>query len=1002
MSDNEPGKRRNTNTGPFEYLHSVSLTSLCTNNRDEQAATRLANGQSLQQGIAENTFSSDNFGNEASRSFFRNEHIAGTGISNMVTNSMPLGYRRSGAMADEILNHQLALTSFAWKLSRSERREFSALLKSQEVIVTKQCHNNNKQSLFVPSTEADLRRIYVGDGVNSIASNLPHPPVCKLQNHAYISLHEIISHVLACGLFADQLTFSNDQRFDAAFDHSQTVGGVTDSFAYYNAIHNARALYQDTSVAVLWLAEWQDDFDPNSVKGNRESCWLKTVTVNPLPGAAGGPQQFTFPVALGGKSSDHEEVEELFSDELKRYSQMDHPAFHQNLYYDGHSKSLVTVYAEVIVSLQDQPERRASTHLAAGNSRMHSRFGYSCDYLHIADQMVPCHDCSCKVTPDNNCTQCTNWETNPGGEGGLTLTFPPPDNFPRDIPADFGDQVDVLLPVQITFPLLLGAFEEAYTNIVAGTWSLSNGSAYLKRFCVRENTIKFLLGTATSRHRLLAARQAISDNPANEEAAKVIQEMSTEPSLTEKPNPPSTWTRGVPLTAFAEAPMHLLFLGVTKTILSDINEWATNVSGYSALQRYGNDLLDDVPKLSWCKTLSFSGRKLGGWVSENYLAFSRLLVWFYSPLGEVVVEEDYDEPETEVCKWTVVQCRKWLKAHGITNAKIANDQKDNHLKRLSQQTIASIKALPKEKGSGPASLRVQPLREIVNSYKTTSAGQLVKVSSKAASVVAVQSLVIALRDMIYQLMQSEQTQESILKSGDSIKNFLSVYAEFEKKQRESSGVKQPCWVKHYNFLSLLNLVNMQLRYGPIRNLWEGSSLGEGYIQVLKSEMGCGLGQGTWSAALLVRVLKKKSLQILGSKQRAEPPVVPDHMADSYQEIMYRDLAALLSAFSSRRPLKGVLIGKTHFLVTRDGERRLVKMTHPLNKSGCSYFVCTLSDEPAHEKRKTEEGEGEPMSPFIMLPLVGQNGVDFKTELNVYTTVYQDWSVIDNNSVKRVP
>ena len=69
--------------------------------------------------------------------------------------------------------------------------------------------------------------------------------------------------------------------------------------------------------------------------------------------------------------------------------------------------------------------------------------------------------------------------------------------------------------------------------------------------------------------------------------------------------------------------------------------------------------------LEWCKVIVSDS----GWVSDNYLAYVRLIKWFYHPicmlnLKESLMEE-YVESNIPLKNWYVKMCKEWLKAHGI-------------------------------------------------------------------------------------------------------------------------------------------------------------------------------------------------------------------------------------------------------------------------------------------------------------------------------------------------
>jgi hypothetical protein len=49
----------------------------------------------------------------------------------------------------------------------------------------------------------------------------------------------------------------------------------------------------------------------------------------------------------------------------------------------------------------------------------------------------------------------------------------------------------------------------------------------------------------------------------------------------------------------------------------------------------------------------YTGAKLGGWISENYLALAILKCWFFSMLSTVVAEFQFIEPQTQQQDWTI-------------------------------------------------------------------------------------------------------------------------------------------------------------------------------------------------------------------------------------------------------------------------------------------------------------------------------------------------------------
>jgi hypothetical protein len=88
---------------------------------------------------------------------------------------------------------------------------------------------------------------------------------------------------------------------------------------------------------------------------------------------------------------------------------------------------------------------------------------------------------------------------------------------------------------------------------------------------------------------------------------------------------PAAWTHGMNIEQHVDVPMHLLFLGVTKTIRR-IMDWTKQKNKHNNFLRMSTGVLKSVTGLhiDWCVAIPMNSIKFGGWVSENYLALARL------------------------------------------------------------------------------------------------------------------------------------------------------------------------------------------------------------------------------------------------------------------------------------------------------------------------------------------------------------------------------------------
>jgi hypothetical protein len=101
---------------------------------------------------------------------------------------------------------------------------------------------------------------------------------------------------------------------------------------------------------------------------------------------------------------------------------------------------------------------------------------------------------------------------------------------------------------------------------------------------------------------------------------------------------PPSWYDSNDLSIFVDAPMHLLMLGITKSVMLKIGKWLRNYNLNALFVSMSNDILRSIKSLNieWCKILEYPRTdKTGGWVSENFAAMGRLGIWFYTNLENI-------------------------------------------------------------------------------------------------------------------------------------------------------------------------------------------------------------------------------------------------------------------------------------------------------------------------------------------------------------------------------
>ena len=177
-------------------------------------------------------------------------------------------------------DHECKMAKFVNSLIRTQTIEFSEVLSS---ISNKHIYNDDALKLpcnQLPTSYAALRNRYLG-GRKAISKYLPVPKVKMLDNHSYISINScLVDFLLKYDEFIMTLTdwnayYDSTQYNDAMLNlkNSDKIKSIIDIAMQKISNNGMKCL-------PLFIKMWSDDFDPNkSVKSNRQSVWLKTITI---------------------------------------------------------------------------------------------------------------------------------------------------------------------------------------------------------------------------------------------------------------------------------------------------------------------------------------------------------------------------------------------------------------------------------------------------------------------------------------------------------------------------------------------------------------------------------------------------------------------------------------------------------------------------------------------------------------------------------------------------
>jgi len=283
----------------------------------------------------------------------------------------------------------------------------------------------------------------------------------------------------------------------------------------------------------------------------------------------------------------------------------------------------------------------------------------------------------------------------------------------------------------------------------------------------------------------------------------------------------------------------------------------------------------DSLHLNWLKVNHYKGGKLGGWVSEHYMCFCRVMKWVYSGL-DVISSNTNDV----IDRWTICQCNTWLKSRNIKHPK----GKVVSLQRFIRKYITDH----------PNEMDIELLTQMFGSSEDIS----LTISS--------------LNAMISRIMCERCNSTVICDVDRHIKLFLSNYAELDEKIDPERKV--PSWISSYNFMSLLNIPDSMKLYGPLRNLSELDVQGEGYIRHAKAEIPHVYSKH-WHYNCMKNIYVKSMMDLLWKNHTGKELFTYDELKEKKKSCkQYNSFGEVFNLFNSELPISVMILPDSSLFV----------------------------------------------------------------------------------------
>ncbi len=209
------------------------------------------------------------------------------------------------------------------------------------------------QTTRMPANRADINN-FCTKGKSSIVQNLPAPVSFVKHDHVCVSLKEVFAHFLAFGVSNDAIVpdwVKSKTGSDESNNNCKLVNplhATKQMQMILDEIHSDEC-FKTAKPFVFCLIFWSDDFEVNRTRKNRNSIWVKTVTICP-PIDCFASSLHTQATAMSAKGIDHQPIHEYFEFQLSDLKKL-------NFLHSKEHNSNVPVVVRVLAVAADRPER---------------------------------------------------------------------------------------------------------------------------------------------------------------------------------------------------------------------------------------------------------------------------------------------------------------------------------------------------------------------------------------------------------------------------------------------------------------------------------------------------------------------------------------------------------------------------------------------------------------------------------------------------------------------
>ena len=526
----------------------------------------------------------------------------------------------------------LQATRLCLSSSNLQHTQIVTMLHMLESCMSTPANTTKFSSTRLPTTMSDINKFYILKST-SIRKLLPYPKPIELNHHVIVTLKDVLSHMFAYGTTMHGICPYDNHEFTGTYVGDDTAE-INNTPFIQNIVNDILQKFPPTEnrkPLILFGTVWSDGFDANNVVHSAPSIWIRTITISP-PQNMTTSTRHTFVLHMSREGICHNKIDDLFNKELRELE-------NGMWFYSTKLNKSIFVVFKIHVYAADRPERGKLTHVLGHTGVTTKRWMYSA-YLPKSN-MQSCKACfqyRVKSAKNNasffdassrRCGRCADWDFN-HSQMKVDLPLGYPESCHKDSPPAPNqrklERVHQLYPMILSFDNMKASAKFILFNYYKKTFNMNQANLYGRSVGLSGNCIK----------RTIIAQaldlRAQSTNFTCEELLNKFQY-------------PHSWDSPIQLNQYIDAPMHLIFQGIIKSLIEMISEWlsalSTGESYYKKFCKIIHPLMSSISNmnLSWCFLNTFNTSKNynpTGWIANNYLAFARLMLIFYRYIRNVI------------------------------------------------------------------------------------------------------------------------------------------------------------------------------------------------------------------------------------------------------------------------------------------------------------------------------------------------------------------------------